>query len=129
MFNGSSNLLADAKPDNITANQTTTDVGKQRRRRHRVRRNLSPNAITVEEGKTTTPLPPPPSPRIEESIQIVNGHIDGHAIDRNNQFAVFDGPLDPLSNYTGFVEVIGNYCHSNLLFKVKCDNRHVTVTV
>lgn len=96
----------DPRPDNIVANKTI-EVGKQRRRRshgHRLRRNLSPNAIAVDEGKTSTALPP--SPRSEESIQIVNGHIDGNSLDRNN-FAVFDGPLDPSSNYTGFVEVIG----------------------
>lgn len=94
----------------------TNEIGKQRRRRshlHRVRRNLSPNAISVDAGKTSTP--PPPSPRSEESIQIVNGHIDGGSIDRHN-FAVFDGPLDPMSNYTGFVEVIGE---QNSTFKIR----------
>lgn len=96
----------DTKPDNIVANKTN-EIGKQRRRRsflHRLRRNLSPNAITADAGKTSTASPP--VPRSEESIQIVNGHIDGNSLGRHN-FAVFDGPLDLLSNYTGFVEVIG----------------------
>lgn len=53
-----------------------------------------------ENGKSTTI-----APRAEESIQIVNENVDNLG-DRDG-YAVFDGPLDPDSNYSGFVEVIG----------------------
>lgn len=69
-------------------------------RRRRRRRQLSQNSIQVENsenGKSTTI-----APKNDENIQIMNAE---NLIDRN--FLVFDGPLDPSSNYTGFVEVIG----------------------
>lgn len=79
-----------------------TEAPKTRRRR-RLRRQASPNSIEVENaenGKSTTI-----APRAEESIQIVNENVDNLA-DRNS-YVVFDGPLDPDSNYSGFIEVIG----------------------
>lgn len=53
-----------------------------------------------ENGKSTTN-----APRAEESIQIVNENVDNLA-DRDG-YIVFDGPLDPESNYSGFLEVLG----------------------
>lgn len=55
-----------------------------------------------ENGKSTTS-----APRAEESIQIVNENVD--SLGDRDSYAVFDGPLDPDSNYSGFVEVIGKY--------------------
>lgn len=85
---------------------------KSRRRRlihrHIVRREASQNKIereNPENGKATTI-----TPRAEESIQIVNKNID-----RDN-YTVFDGPLDPDSSYSGFVEVIGMFSISFPLF-------------
>lgn len=88
-----------AKPEN--SKNKTHNSGKLKRRR---KRELSPNAIQIENtenGKATTALP---TSKDDESIQIINGNING--ID-SNKYLVFDGPLDPQSNYTGFVEVIG----------------------
>lgn len=81
----------------------STEAPKTRRRRYRIRRQASSNSIEVENsenGKSTTS-----APRAEESIQIVNENVDNLS-DREG-IAVFDGPLDPDSNYSGFVEVIG----------------------
>lgn len=83
----------------------TSEAPKTRRRRYRIRRQATANAIEVENsenGKSTTS-----APRAEESIQIVNENVD-NLNDRDGYSAVFDGPLDPDSNYSGFVEVIGN---------------------
>lgn len=81
----------------------TSEAPKTRRRRFRISRQASSNSIEVENsenGKATTI-----APRAEESIQIVNENVDNLS-DRDG-YAVFDGPLDPDSNYSGFVEVIG----------------------
>lgn len=77
-----------------------TEAPKTRRRRsgQMVRREVSTNAIEVENsetGKATTT-----APRAEESIQIVDGNADN---------IVFDGPLDSDSMYSGFIEVIGMF--------------------
>lgn len=80
-----------------------TEAPKTRRRRYRLRRQASANSIEVENsenGKSTTT-----APRAEESIQIVNGNVDN--LSDRDSYVVFDGPLDPDSNYSGFVEVIG----------------------
>lgn len=79
-----------------------TEAPKTRRRRFRISRQATSNSIEVENsenGKATTI-----APRAEESIQIVNENPDNMA---DRDYAVFDGPLDPDSNYSGFVEVIG----------------------
>lgn len=83
-----------------TESPKSTTTPKTRRRRQ-----AAPNSIEVENsenGKSTTT-----APRAEESIQIVNENLDNLA-DRDS-FVVFDGPLDPDSNYSGFVEVIGRF--------------------
>lgn len=75
-----------------------SEIPKTRRRRSDrfVRREVSTNAIEVENpetGKATTI-----APRAEESIQIVD-----------TENIVHDGPLDSESIYSGFIEVIGMY--------------------
>lgn len=78
---------------------------KTRRRRHRLRRQVTANSIEAENsenGKSTTA-----APRAEESIQIVKEDLD-KLTDRESH-VVFDGPLDPDSNYSGFIEVIGMF--------------------
>lgn len=83
----------------------TSEAPKTRRRRFRVSRQATSNSIEVENaenGKATTI-----APRAEESIQIVNENPDNMS-DRDG-YAVFDGPLDPDSNYSGFIEVIGKF--------------------
>lgn len=70
-----------------------------------MRRQATANSIEVENsdnGKSTTS-----APRAEESVQIVKGDVDS-LTDRDN-YVVFDGPLDPDSNYSGFIEVIGMF--------------------
>lgn len=79
------------------------ETNKTRRRRHRSRRQATANSIEVENsenGKSTTA-----APRAEESVQI-SKHDEESSIDRDS-YVVFDGPLDPDSHYSGFIEVIG----------------------
>lgn len=89
------------KTDTAVSNTNeTVKFEKKLRKRRLIRRQVSPNSIQVENfenGKSTTPLP-----RAEESIQILNENVE---IGSN----VFDGQLDPQSNYTGFIEVIGKF--------------------
>lgn len=77
---------------------------KRRQLKRHTRRQIPSNAIQSENpdnGKTTAP----PTPRAEESIQIVHDAADNLADGRNT---VYDGPLDPESQYTAFIEVIVN---------------------
>lgn len=101
-------ILLTELPENNQKTQTTktntneTVKVEKLRKRRLIRRQVSPNSIDIENfdnGKSTTPLP-----RAEESIQILKANVE-NLIDRN----VFDGPLDPQSNYTGFIEVIGKF--------------------
>lgn len=86
-------------PDEIEKKPANNSTKPQSRRR---RRQSQPNSIQIENsenGKSTT-LPP----KTDDIIEIVNGNI---GIPTKNNHIVFDGPLDPASNYTGYVEVIG----------------------
>lgn len=68
----------------------------------RRRRQSQPNSIQIENsenGKSTT-MPP----KTDDIIEIVNDNIENTTNINHN---VFDGPLDPASNYTGYLEVIG----------------------
>lgn len=90
--------IPDPVEKSATESPKSTEAPKTRRRRQ-----ATPNAIELENsenGKSTTT-----APRAEESIQIVNENVDNLA-DRDS-YVVFDGLLDPDSNYSGFVEVIG----------------------
>lgn len=76
-----------------------------RLRRSRPKRQHSTNAIQIEQfenGKTTTTDGPE---------NLVDPKADpagnGAPVLDERHFKVSDGILDPLSNYTGFVEVIG----------------------
>lgn len=77
----------------------TTEAPKNRRRRQAASNSI--NVENSENGKSTTT-----APRAEGSIQIVN-HVDN--LNGGDHYVVFDGPLDPDSNYSGFIEVIGTY--------------------
>lgn len=86
-------------PDAVEDRKLNATAAKTRRRRRH--NQTSPNSIpndSADSGKSTTA---PPLGKAEESVQIVNQNIGEF------NAMVFDGPLDPQSNYTGFLEVIG----------------------
>lgn len=90
-------------PEEMEKKSTDGSAKAQSRRR---RRQSQPNSIQLENsenGKSTT-VPP----KNDDIIEIVNGNPT-----KNNDI-VFDGPLDPASNYTGYLEVIGKM--SSVLF-------------
>lgn len=93
---------ANQKPSDVLSESKANNAGKLRRRR---RRQFSPNSIQIENsdnGKQTTALP---MVKENDTIQILHENIGDVA----QNYVVFDGPLDPNSNYTGFVEVIGKF--------------------
>lgn len=93
--------------------KTPTNSSAKPQSRRRRRRQSQPNSIQIENsenGKSTTVLPP----NTDDIIEIVNGNIGNPT--NNNHHIVFDGPLDPGSNYTGYLEVIGKMCELKIDF-------------
>lgn len=98
----------------VPEEKPTNSSAKAQSRRRR-RRQSQPNSIQIENsenGKSTT-VPP----KTDDIIEIVNGDI-GNPTD-NNHHIVFDGPLDPESNYTGYLEVIGKMSSFFFCFLLK----------
>lgn len=78
------------KAGNFTLEKAKTLYSKNRRKRHNVNNNV-PSDVAADEIQTTT------STSIAASATPTN----------NNKLEIYDGPLDPNSNYSGFIEVIG----------------------
>lgn len=91
------------RDNGATAEASTVANANVRVRRDRYKRQHSTNSIQIEQfenGKaTTTPGPD----------NIVDGKLaaEGDKALNEHHFKITDGFLDPSSNYTGFVEVIG----------------------
>lgn len=104
LFN-STEILSEAekKDEELPRNKTVIAAGKLKRRRRR-RHNLSPNLIQDENDvkATSDPVPLASFPTIDSPIS--GFHIMPGRPPMGN---IYDGRLDPNSNYTGFVEVIG----------------------
>lgn len=86
-----------------TAEASTVANANVRVRRNRMKRQHSTNSIQIEQfenGKATTT--PGPDNLVDGKLTDEDGKIWN-----DRQFKVTDGFLDPSSNYTGFVEVIG----------------------
>lgn len=79
------------KAGNLTSDAAKILNSKNRRRRKRQHLNNSIPGPETEKIATTTTTP--------SGAISINSHT----------FEIYDGLLDPASNYTGFVEVIGNY--------------------
>lgn len=93
------------------------------RRRRRRRHNISPNAIQIENtenGKATTSLPQ--LAKDEDGIQIATNNNE-EIVNR----PVYDGPLDPNSNYTGFIEVIGEFSQADKTTMISFNLIHFSV--
>lgn len=82
---------------------------RNHRYHNRFHRQVTANTIEVENsenGKATS------APRAEESIQIVDEQAAGNIVEQD-YYGIQDGPLDPDSRYSAFVEVIGEFRISN----------------
>lgn len=96
---------------NLTSEANKILNTKGRRRRQNVNNNISndddkPIAITEATPDTNSEL---------SSVITIEGDNGGE----HNSFEVVDGPLDPNSNYTGFIEVIGELLKAFCLLKLK----------
>lgn len=88
--------------DSVVAEAST--AGNPRVRRSRPKRQHTTNSIQIEQyenGKTTTTAGP------ANMVDGRNGAAGEAGPLDERRFKVTDGYLDPNSNYTGFVEVIG----------------------
>lgn len=81
------------------AEASTASGGQRSKRQH------SPNAIQIEELDNGKPITSAPANLISAAV------VD------ERRFRIVDGYLDPNSNYTGFIEVIGEFFSDNIIFQ------------
>lgn len=86
------------------AEASTTANANVRVRRSRPKRQHSQNDIQIGELENGKPVTPAPANLISNDKQQV---VD------ERRFKIVDGFLDPNSNYTGFIEVIGEWPRQN----------------
>lgn len=87
------------------AGNLTSEANKILNTKNRRRRQKLNNSIPKDEEKPTSNIEATLDTTTELSPSVIT--IEGDNGEYLNSFEVVDGPLDPNSNYTGFIEIIG----------------------
>lgn len=94
------------------AGNLTSEANKILNTKNRRRRQNVNNSITNDDEKPTAN----PELTVDATSELPSITIEGDNVEYLNTFEVVDGPLDPNSNYTGFIEIIGKMFFPGCLF-------------